>query len=85
MGRKVTKINTIPRLPSFGNNIESKRKVAAYARVSTGSMEQENSLEAQVDYFQRFIQEHNTWHYIGIYTDDGISGVSAQKCDGFNK
>lgn len=85
MGRKVSKINAIPRLPSFGNNIESKRKVAAYARVSTGSMEQENSLEAQVDYFQRFIQEHNTWHYIGIYTDDGISGVSAKKRDGFNK
>lgn len=39
--RKVAKINVIFLLTAFGNYFESKRKVATYAQVSTGSMEQE--------------------------------------------
>ena len=35
-----------------------KRKVAGYARVSTDSEEQENSYEAQVDYFTEYIKSN---------------------------
>ena len=38
-----------------------RRRVAAYARVSTDSEEQLTSYEAQVDYYTRFIQENPDW------------------------
>jgi DNA invertase Pin-like site-specific DNA recombinase len=62
-----------------------KKRVAAYARVSTISDEQQTSYEAQVDYFTKHIQANQDWHFAGIYTDDGISGTSLKKRDGFNR
>ena len=47
----------------------TKRRVAAYARVSTGSDEQFTSYEAQIDYYTRFIQEHSEWTFLTVYTD----------------
>lgn len=37
-----------------------RRRVAAYARVSTDSEEQLTSYEAQVDYYTKFIRENRT-------------------------
>ena len=62
-----------------------KRRVAAYARVSTDSEEQYTSYVAQVDYYTNFIQNHNDWEFAGIYTDEGITGTSTKKRDGFNR
>jgi len=62
-----------------------KRKVAAYARVSTSSEEQLTSYEAQVDYFTKLIKANPAWEFVGIYTDEGISATSMKKRDGFNK
>ena len=62
-----------------------KRRVAAYARVSTDSDEQYTSYVAQVDYYTNFIQNHSDWEFAGIYTDEGISGTSTKKRDGFNR
>ena len=47
----------------------SKRKVAAYARVSTDSDEQLNSYEAQIEYYRSFITAHEDWEFVGIYTE----------------
>ena len=47
----------------------TKRRVAAYARVSTDSDEQFTSYEAQVDYYTNFIKENPDWEFVGIYTD----------------
>ena len=44
----------------------SKRKVAAYARVSTDSDEQLNSYEAQIEYYRSFIMAHEDWEFVGI-------------------
>ena len=38
-----------------------KRRVAAYARVSTDSDEQQNSYEAQVDYYTKLIHSRPDW------------------------
>ena len=46
-----------------------KRRVAAYARVSTDSDEQYTSYVAQVDYYTNFIQNHSDWEFAGIYTE----------------
>lgn len=62
----------------------NKRRVAAYARVSTDSDEQENSFEAQNDYYTKYIQSRSDWEFVGIYSDEGISGTNTKKRDGFN-
>ena len=63
----------------------TKRKVAGYARVSTDSEEQENSYEAQVDYFTDYIKQREDWEFVKVYTDEGISGVSTRRREGFNE
>ena len=62
-----------------------KIRVAAYARVSTEKDEQHNSLEAQKAYFTKYIKERKDWQFAGLYYDDGISGLSRKKRDGFNR
>ena len=58
-------------------------RVTFYARVSTDKDEQLNSLENQVQYYTRFIQEKRNWTYVPGYVDEGISGTSAKKRDSF--
>ena len=60
-----------------------KRRVVAYARVSTDSDEQLTSYEAQVDYYQKYIQHHENWEYVKIFTDEGISGCTIKYRKGF--
>ena len=63
----------------------TKRRVAAYARVSTDSEEQLNSYEAQVDYYTHFIQGKPEWEFVKVYTDEGISATNTRKREGFNR
>lgn len=60
-----------------------RRKVAAYARVSTDKEEQQNSYEAQVNYYTQFIQNNPEWEFVRVYADEGITGTSTKKRDGF--
>lgn len=62
-----------------------RKKVAAYARVSTDNEEQLSSYEAQVDYYTRHIQEKPEWDFVEVYTDEGISATSTKKRAGFNR
>ena len=48
---------------------KKKRKVAAYARVSTDHEEQQSSYEAQVDYYTRYIQSKPEWDFVRVYTE----------------
>ncbi|MBR2734670.1 MAG: recombinase family protein [Clostridia bacterium] len=66
-------------------NKQIKRKVAAYARVSTDSEEQLSSYEAQVDYYTRYIQSKNNWEFVEVYTDEGISATNTKRRDGFKR
>ena len=64
-----------------------RRRVAAYARVSTDSEEQQTSYEAQVDYYTRYIhakQETDDWEFVQVYTDEGISATNTKHREGFN-
>ncbi len=60
-------------------------KVAAYARVSTDSSDQINSLKNQIKYFCDYIKSNPEWEYAGIYYDNGVTGTQTKKRDGFNK
>ena len=57
----------------------SKRRVAAYCRVSTDNVAQESSFESQVNYYTNLINSRSDWTMIEIYADEGISGTSAEK------
>jgi len=61
----------------------AKRRVAAYARVSTDSTEQEQSFDAQVDYYTRYINDHPDWTFVTVYSDEGITGCNTKKREGF--
>lgn len=54
-------------------------RVTFYARVSTDSDEQLNSLENQISYFKEFITTNPNWIYVDGYIDEGISGSSVKK------
>lgn len=55
-----------------------KRRVAAYARVSTDSEEQATSYEAQVDYYTNYIKSRNDWEFVKVYADEGITGTNTK-------
>lgn len=63
----------------------SRRKVAAYARVSTDDEEQATSYETQVKHYTEFIQKKPEWEFVKVYADDGISGTSTKRREGFNE
>lgn len=60
-------------------------RMAAYARVSSDSADQLNSLSVQVDYYTHLIQENPQWEFAGIYTDEGITGTSIKHREQFNR
>lgn len=51
-----------------------KRKIrlAAYARVSSSSDEQEHSYAAQVLHFTNYVKEHSEYELVDIYADEEI-------------
>ena len=50
-------------------------RVAAYARVSSKSTNQLNSMSVQVEYYTDLIQKNPNWEFVGVYADEGISGT----------
>ncbi len=60
-------------------------RVCFYARVSTDSDHQLNSLENQQNYYESYIKSKPNWTYVNGYIDEGISGVSVAKRWGFKK
>lgn len=84
--RTVRKIESVSALaPLASETIQRKRRVAAYARVSTDSDEQLSSYAAQVDFYTQYIRNNPEWEFVNVYTDEGISGTNTKKRDGFNR
>lgn len=63
----------------------TKRRVAAYARVSTDMEEQASSYDAQINYYTSHIQSREDWTFAGMYSDEGISGTSTKHREGFQQ
>ncbi|MCM1167912.1 MAG: recombinase family protein [Ruminococcus sp.] len=81
--RKITKLTPIPKLAAIDNKLIRKKRVAAYARVSTDNLEQQTSFSAQVDYYTKLIAEHLEWEFVKVYADEGVSGCRTNKREGF--
>lgn len=58
---------------------KEKLRVAAYARVSTASNEQEDSFEHQVKYYTEKIQSNENYSFAGVYADQAISGTTDKR------
>lgn len=86
MGITVTKIE--PKGKSQISNFPfaklEKKRVVAYARVSTDSDEQFTSFEAQVSYYTDMIKSNPDWTFVKVFTDEGISGTMRENRKGFN-
>lgn len=73
-------------LRGSGNTvIKAKRKVAAYARVSTEQDEQLTSYGNQIEYYTNYIKSRSDWEFVEVYSDEGISGLSTKRRTGFNR
>jgi site-specific DNA recombinase len=55
---------------SNSNVTINKKRVAAYARVSTDTDEQITSYEAQVHYYSSYIHEKSEWKFVEVYADE---------------
>lgn len=60
-------------------------RVAAYCRVSTLMEEQELSYESQCAYYQNLIEGKENMELVGIYGDQGFSGLHADKRPEFQR
>jgi|GEM_PF-200564 len=56
--------------------LPTRKRVAAYARVSLENSRLLNSLSAQVNHYSNLIQNNLEWEYVGAYVDSGISGTT---------
>lgn len=69
MSRNIRKIEPLVQ------KVPTRKRVAAYARVSSGKDAMLHSLSAQVSYYSDLIQRHSGWEYAGVYTDEAITGT----------
>ena len=66
---KITKIHT--KAP----HQLTRKRTAAYARVSSGKDAMLHSLSAQVTYYSQKIQQNPEWQYCGVYADEDYTGT----------
>ena len=67
MARKIEQVR-------FAADAPRKKRVAAYARVSSGKDAMLHSLSAQISYYSDYIQKHG-WKYAGVYADEALTGT----------
>ncbi len=72
--KRITKVNALPKLAS-------KKRVAAYARVSSGKDAMLHSLSAQVNHYKQLIQENAEWLFVGVYADTALTGTKDSRTE----
>ena len=60
-------------------------RVTFYARVSSESDEQLNSLGNQVSYYEELIARNANWTYVNGYIDEGLSAATPTKRENFHR
>ena len=81
----MTRVTTIPatrnQFTALPTMSFTKRRTAAYSRVSTDSDEQFTSYEAQIDYYTKLITAREDWDFVDVYTDvDTPNGQNPKVC-----
>ena len=67
------------------DHTKGKRRAAAYCRVSTLTEEQELSFDAQVSYYTEMIGRDPSLTLVGIYADQGFSGLDMSRRKEFQR
>jgi DNA invertase Pin-like site-specific DNA recombinase len=83
MSKQITVIPAVEKRPEI--KPERKRRVAAYARVSTDRDEQLGSYQTQIEHYTRLIKSEPSFIFAGVYADEGISGTATKGRKGFNE
>lgn len=52
-----------------------RKRVAAYARVSSDKEAQLHSLSAQISYYNSYIGSREDWEFAGVYADEALTGT----------
>ena len=52
-----------------------RKRVAAYARVSSDKDAQLHSLSAQISYYNSYIGSREDWEFAGVYADEALTGT----------
>ena len=60
-------------------------RVTFYARVSSESDEQLNSLGNQIGYYEELIQKNRAWTFVPGYIDEGLSAATTKKRENFHR
>jgi site-specific DNA recombinase len=88
MGKVLKKVVVVP-IKSLelvdGIQQVTKKKVAAYCRVSTSSEEQLESYTNQVNHYTQYIQSNSEWDLVDIFADEGITGTNTKNRTQFNR
>lgn len=69
----------IKRVSHLRTALPKKKRVAAYARVSSGKDAMLHSLSAQVSYYSDLIQRNRDWEYVGVYADEALTGTKDER------
>ena len=78
-------LHTIRQLLKTKSIYDIPLRVTFYARVSSESDEQLNSLSNQIAYYENKITQVGCWTFVPGYIDEGISGMSTKKREDFNR
>lgn len=68
MAREITQV-------PFAPILKKRKRVAAYARVSSGKDAMLHSLSAQISYYSAMIQKHPGWEFAGVFADEAKTGT----------
>ncbi|MFZ5988068.1 MAG: recombinase family protein [Bacillota bacterium] len=74
-------MRSIRKIEPLAAKLPAKKRVAAYARVSSGKDAMLHSLSSQISYYSEFIQKHRGWEYIGVYADEAITGTKENRTE----
>lgn len=65
--------------------LPTRKKVAAYARVSMETDRMMHSISTQVSYYNELIQSNPEWEFAGVYADNFISGTAIDRRPEFKR
>jgi len=57
----------------------SKKRVAAYARVSSGKDAMPHSLASQIDYYGNYIRKNLNRQFVVVYSDGTVTGTKGNR------
>jgi site-specific DNA recombinase len=72
--RKITKLEA-------AKQTVQRKRVAAYARVSSGKDAMLHSLSAQISYYNSYIGSRGDWQLVGIYADEALTGTKEDRLE----